>query len=174
MADGNVHLTVSAVGALASGPPIWWLSGSGTIACSFAAGMFTGIVLSPDLDYRDNVVPYKIMSILPPFGGKPWQNSWEPYRDNLSHRSPFTHWPILGTVVRLLYIALMALVEFTAVFAVWYIGSMRLAGEVLVPIITLSPRLSQWLLLVGLGGIAGLTVSDALPRQLIHCPPSTL
>ena len=56
--------------------------------------MFSGYVLSPDLDRHST--PYNR------WGYFKWY--WRPYQKVIKHRSPWSHWIILGTLIRLAYI----------------------------------------------------------------------
>ena len=66
-----------------------------------AAGfLFGGWMLGPDLDTHS--VHYKR------WGWLRW--IWLPYRGQVKHRSPLSHGPIIGTVVRVLYLLLWIIV----------------------------------------------------------------
>ncbi|MEB3314295.1 MAG: metal-binding protein [Cyanobacteriota bacterium] len=71
-----------------------------------------GWLLGPDLDIHS--VQYKRWGCLR------W--IWLPYRGSMRHRSPLSHWPIVGTVVRVVYVM------------VWFwllcVGSLALANEI--------------------------------------------
>lgn len=54
-----------------------------------------GVMLSPDLDIHSH--PYKR------WGWLRW--IWLPYRASIGHRSPLSHAPIIGTTLRVLYLA---------------------------------------------------------------------
>ena len=55
--------------------------------------LFAGLMFGPDLDLHSR--PYKRWG--------PLRFIWKPYQATLSHRSPFSHGPLLGTVVRVIY-----------------------------------------------------------------------
>jgi uncharacterized metal-binding protein len=65
------------------------------IAGSF---LFGGLMFGPDLDIHSN------QSIR--WGWLRWM--WQPYRKTISHRSILSHGPVIGTVGRLLYVGLWA------------------------------------------------------------------
>jgi uncharacterized metal-binding protein len=56
--------------------------------------LFGALMLGPDLDTRS--LHYRRWGIMR------W--IWIPYRGSLKHRSPFSHWPFIGTVVRVIYV----------------------------------------------------------------------
>jgi uncharacterized metal-binding protein len=56
--------------------------------------MISGYTLSPDLDRHST--PYNR------WGYFKWY--WRPYQKVIKHRSPWSHWIILGTAIRLIYI----------------------------------------------------------------------
>lgn len=64
--------------------------------CVSAGFLFGALMLGPDLDTRS--IHYKRWGVLR------W--IWIPYRGSLRHRSPLSHGPIVGTVVRVLYVLL--------------------------------------------------------------------
>ncbi|WP_346291586.1 metal-binding protein [Sphaerothrix gracilis] len=69
----------------------WWLTG--LVGMGF---LFGGFMFGPDLDVRS------LQSRR--WGWFRW--IWVPYRGSLKHRSRFSHGPIMGTVVRVLYLSL--------------------------------------------------------------------
>ena len=99
MASGRAHDHATWALALPFGA-LWWpwlgLPGAAVAGSSFLLG---GLLLSPDLDTRSNATrrwgPLRLL--------------WWPYRRGLSHRSLLSHTPLIGTAVRLLYLALVVL-----------------------------------------------------------------
>ena len=86
---------------------------SSTLTLLLLAGyLFGALMLGPDLDTRS--IHYKRWGVLR------W--IWIPYRGSLRHRSPVSHWPIVGTVVRVIYVLLWAFLL--------CLGSMALVNEV--------------------------------------------
>jgi len=79
---------------------LWWPA-LGPAGAAVAAGAFLvgGLWLSPDLDTRSNATrrwgPLRLL--------------WWPYRRLLSHRSLLSHSPLLGTTLRLFWLALLVL-----------------------------------------------------------------
>jgi uncharacterized metal-binding protein len=69
---------------------------------AFAFAALVGeLLLSPDLDHDSGARPYRRWG--------PLRIIWYPYQRLIPHRSPVSHWPILGTVGRLTYLAVLAL-----------------------------------------------------------------
>lgn len=98
MASGRAHDRATTWLALPFGLLCWpWLGLQGLLvgAAGFLVG---GLWLSPDLDTRSRATRrWGPLALL-----------WWPYRRLLSHRSAFSHTPLLGSAGRLLYLALAA------------------------------------------------------------------
>ena len=71
-----------------------------------AGGTMLGLILTPDLDVNAGSISENEVREISPFGENLWWVYWYPYRMVLPHRSPFSHWPVIGTLGRLLYITL--------------------------------------------------------------------
>ncbi|MBD2256278.1 metal-binding protein [Pseudanabaena sp. FACHB-2040] len=116
-----------------------WLTA--IVCCGFLLG---GWVFGPDLDIHS--VQYKR------WGWLRW--IWLPYRGQLRHRSPYSHGPIIGTVVRVLYFSLwVALFSLLAISLLNYLGHTALTWNDLRTNLSqgLQRYWPQWLaLLVGL------------------------
>ncbi|MGK7889214.1 MAG: metal-binding protein [Leptolyngbyaceae cyanobacterium] len=70
-------------------------TGNTTLTLAVATGfLLGGLLLGPDLDTRS--IHYKR------WGGLRW--IWLPYRHYIRHRSPLSHGPVLGTMVRVCYL----------------------------------------------------------------------
>jgi uncharacterized metal-binding protein len=99
MASGRHHDRATWLLALPFGG-LWWpalgLGGLGVASLAFLLG---GLLLSPDLDTRSN----------PSQRWGPLGLLWWPYRKLLRHRSLLSHSPLLGTAIRLAYLALLCL-----------------------------------------------------------------
>ena len=95
MASGRHHDRTTALLALPFG--LLWLPALGAPGLVVASGGFLlgGLWLSPDLDTRSNATRrWGPLGLL-----------WWPYRRLLSHRSLFSHSPVLGTGLRLAWLA---------------------------------------------------------------------
>lgn len=79
------------------------------VSLPLAAGCLTGIWVEPDLDV-DNLTRsrYSLINSRPPVSwfGWMWAAYWWPYGKAIKHRSPLSHWPIIGTFFRLLYLSI--------------------------------------------------------------------
>jgi uncharacterized metal-binding protein len=64
-----------------------------TSAIATVAMLFSGLMFGPDLDLDSK--PYRRWG--------PLKFLWKPYQAALPHRSKFSHGPILGTVIRIVY-----------------------------------------------------------------------
>lgn len=93
----NLGSTIGMVsGAFLTGAPdlvhLGWLVG----------GSLLGNFITPDLDLIENRRKWTLTKII-----------WYPYGILFRHRSAFSHWPILGTFIRLIYMALLGLIVAT-------------------------------------------------------------
>jgi uncharacterized metal-binding protein len=107
MASGRDHDRATWLLALPFGL-LWgpWL-GSAGVGCAGLGFLLGGLLLSPDLDTRSNCTrrwgPLRLL--------------WWPYRRCLSHRSVFSHSPLLGSAGRLAYLAGIGLLAAAALQA---------------------------------------------------------
>lgn len=68
-------------------------------------GLALGVILSPDLDVNDGYIGlYVLRKLHLPW--MLWRGFWWPYSMLVPHRSPISHWPILGTAIRIVYLGL--------------------------------------------------------------------
>lgn len=78
--------------------------------------LFSGLMLGPDLDIHS--VQFKR------WGWFRW--IWLPYRHSVRHRSPLSHGPITGTVIRVLYLigwlGLITLLVASLINEIWQLG----------------------------------------------------
>lgn len=73
----------------------------------YVAGCFTGLLITPDLDINNgNISDTFIRRAFPP-AQIVWRLFWTPYAILLPHRSPLSHFPFLGTLLRIGYIFLL-------------------------------------------------------------------
>lgn len=72
------------------------------------AHLFSGLMLSPDLDVGTGSYPYRRWG--------PFRVVWQPYMRAIGHRSRLSHGPVVGTFLRLAYLGLVAAVAY-ALFA---------------------------------------------------------
>ena len=110
MSDGKTHAVATAVlGGIAT--PVLFRMGGATFATSlaFAAGCLAGLVINPDLDIRhtthsEDVLRHSIGGVAAGL----WFGLWWPYSHLIPyHRHLLSHFPLVGTTLRLLYLALI-------------------------------------------------------------------
>ena len=122
MSTGRIHALATVVVAGASGPLLVSLGHTPLpAAASFMGGCMLGLVINPDLDIRrpthaEDVVRSTMGRLLAWL----WYALWWPYAHFIPrHRHPLSHFPVLGTLVRVLYlILLLSLVWFGLGFLV--------------------------------------------------------
>jgi len=118
--DRITYLCTPAVGLTTYGVLNWLRNRSSSstetgflAALTAGAFLFGGLWLSPDLDiYSD---PFKR------WGWLRW--IWLPYQNNVVHRSWISHGPIIGTLLRLLYLGL-----WISLFALLLLALLRILG----------------------------------------------
>ncbi len=109
MPNGNVHNLSTA--ALAAALPAAALA-AGLLppgrALVLSAGCLVGMLISPDLDVDHGNISYRLvrrsMGCLP---GALWKLFWLPYARLIPHRSWMSHGPVVGTLLRLMYLFLV-------------------------------------------------------------------
>lgn len=106
MPDGHIHARATAIVAIAA-PLILYRAGVANTAHAayVSAGALTGILVSPDLDLMENGnLSLAIIRKRSHFLAWLWKIFWYPYA-RVHHHRGMSHWPIIGTVVRVLYLA---------------------------------------------------------------------
>jgi len=110
MASGVTHTRDSLILAGASVTGLLLVRAPIEVVVLVPVGCLLGTLITPDLDLNNECMPYRVAQIL---GGTPlrmvWRLIWFPYSRAFSHRSVWTHTPILGTVLRILYLLLLYL-----------------------------------------------------------------
>lgn len=109
MPSGKVHTRVTA----------WLAVAMAAVSPEDAAGVLTGVLLSPDLDVDRGYYGLYIIRVL--WGDaaeRIWQAYWQPYAKLMPHRSILSHVPGLSTAVRLAYLAAPAVIILVALQAV--------------------------------------------------------
>lgn len=147
MATGKRHAAATLVLSPVTAGGTWWLTGGDLTATVIAGtGCLSGLFISPDLD-MESVTISEYWLVRWTLGlGWLWVMLWYPYAVIAKHRGWFSHTPLIGTMGRVLYIALIylgitILLRYffeIMLFPFWGLLSWR-----------------QWLILVG-----GLTISD--------------
>lgn len=75
--------------------------GSFEAALPVFVGSVIGTIVTPDYDLNANL-PHSILTDIPIFG-RLWKGMWRPYQEIVGHRSFFSHFPVVGTGGRALY-----------------------------------------------------------------------
>lgn len=108
MASGRTHARWATVTAL--GLTAWGMSaamqGEGAAGLAVAAGGWLGWLIDPDLDHEQmrTHTEWRIYRTLGKWPGRLWQALWAPYGVLIPHRSPWSHMPVLGTLIRAAYL----------------------------------------------------------------------
>lgn len=106
MPSGKTHDQLTWIGLPLSLLGSWLLSQDLLLSLLLGGSfVFAGLMFSGDLDVKS--VQYKR------WGWLRW--IWIPYQRGISHRSPLSHGPVLGTLTRLLYLSIWVL----ALFWIW-------------------------------------------------------
>ena len=142
MPSGKAHARDSIMLSVIVAPVALYATHDPLASVAISVGCLAGIPLSPDLDLHVRTVAESL-----PIVGRVWQVIWFPYERAIPHRSWLSHFPIVGTIGRLAYLATV----------VW-----------LVCHVIVSPSLS-WLYIaesmyaspVALYAIGGLLISDS-------------
>ena len=131
------------------------------VSISFLIG---GLMLGPDLDIHS--VQYKR------WGPIRW--IWLPYQIAIKHRSPFSHGPVIGTLLRIIYLSIwLALLAFVGIEVMNYFWDAQLTWQdtVRTPFrYFLKTYLIEWTAIViglELGSISH-SVSDSLGSNFIR------
>jgi uncharacterized metal-binding protein len=154
MSSGKVHALATVAAAGIATPALALLAGQPvTTAAAFAAGCLAGLVVTPDLDvrYRDTHAETVVRRSGGCVAGALWNLLWLPYAYLIPrHRHWSSHAPVIGTALRLVYLALIL-----ALFW-WGLGAL-LRGILTLPDL---PRLAltpaTW------WALGGLALADAL------------
>ena len=106
MASGKTHKLVTEIATI----PVIVLGLMYTdIETAFLAGLgcMVGVIITPDLDQEGiNMVEWQIVKKTKGLGFL-WLMFWYPYAIAVPHRAFISHFPLVGTFVRLLYIAII-------------------------------------------------------------------
>lgn len=136
--DGWWHSMITVVIAVMLFITVYFIYGLKP-AAYVALGCLFNLVMGPDLDqgsitYNEKMVGY--IPVLGPLAQKVWIVIWAPYAVLIPHRSPLSHFPILGTIIRLSYLlfAICCIISITFVIplnASFYVISSKLFEEYL-------------------------------------------
>lgn len=88
MASGKAHTKATIILSILTTPLIYYY-------LLIPIGVILGLWFSPDLDTRSD--PYNRWG--------PLKIIWWPYQAIFNHRSPWTHLPIISTIIRIIYVS---------------------------------------------------------------------
>ena len=137
----------SLVAAIPAGVAAWYLTADIAGALAVMAGCASGVLIMPDLDTAEGktVEAERIVGKVVLVGGL-WSAYWFPYAKVFKHRSKISHFPCIGTAIRLLYLTIPFLI-----LALWQGWALAIPAW-------LWPR------------AAGLAISDILHWLMDGCP----
>lgn len=104
MASGASHAKASIIASIPAGLIVGISLGSIFYGLGTSLGSILGIALTPDLDQEmTTFFEWKLMKKAGPLAFL-WMLAWSPYALIIPHRSFWSHFPVIGTVLRLTYI----------------------------------------------------------------------
>lgn len=98
MPSGNVHSVATTAGAITLAFVMAGAEFSTPEILATFGGYMTTLVVNPDLDLNTRR-PRKFLPWM-------WWIFWYPYSRSVKHRSPFSHWPVIGTLLRVTYLSI--------------------------------------------------------------------
>ena len=105
MPSGKVHNTVTLLATPLVCVSAYGISEDAVTVLCVGVGMLSGLVLTPDLDVdngsRSN---YHIRKWFGNVAEKIWRIYWYPYAKIIPHRSALSHFPVISTLIRVLYL----------------------------------------------------------------------
>lgn len=107
MPSGKVHAVTTLLVASFSGPALVAVGQPVEHAISFVGGNLLGLLVNPDLDVDSgNRSHYYLRNTTGCLGAAAWYVFWYPYAQLVRHRSPLSHMPVVGTLLRVAYLSL--------------------------------------------------------------------
>jgi len=121
--DGRTHNAVTLAATVPTFAVATYLTRDPGLGALAAAGCLTNTVMGPDLDHEKVTENELVLWRVSPVVGVPYSLMWLPY-SHLPHRSPLSHWPVVGTLGRLLYVAAWLLLAqlLLGVDAFWFLA----------------------------------------------------
>lgn len=142
MPRGSTHSKATFLLAAAGGALTYHLGHPLPHVLALSGGALVGLVITPDLDVDEGCISNDIIR---KSAGKwiehLWAFFWQPYARLLPHRSRLSHFPVIGTALRLAYIAIIP------ALAWWFTGGMFA-----------QPAFPAW----GWWAVGGLALADTL------------
>lgn len=130
MSDGRTHGLVTGVLSLPCG--VLATAATGSLLCGAAgtAGCLFGLICDPDLDQPGITrAEGRILSSPLWMLGVAWFVIWYPYGRLIPHRHMISHWPIVGTGGRILYLGVVGLLVYWLILSAWPIAGDWLAAQ---------------------------------------------
>jgi uncharacterized metal-binding protein len=125
MSKGIVHARATLALAAAGGLFAYTQGQPLPQVLALAGGTLSGLLLTPDLDVDDGCISNEIVrNVLGRRAERAWALFWRPYGLMLPHRSRLSHLPVLGTAIRLIYLAILPAL-------IWWLTNAALAAGVL-------------------------------------------
>lgn len=123
MANGKTHDSITIAIAACSSMATLAATSSISSALLVGAGCLLGIFVGPDLDQESiNGSEWRIVKAT--FGlGFLWVMFWYPYALFFKHRSFGSHFPVVSTFIRLLYLSIIPFV-----ISLWFPGAFAILG----------------------------------------------
>ena len=136
MPSGRTHAIATVITAGVAGPLLYLYAGSNmAVSAAGSLGCAAGLLLTPDLDVQTGSLSFTLMrrslrdlkgigAVLAFF----WQWFWQPYARLIPrHRHPLSHFPVIGTAGRLIYLILVAGALYWMAQSLWlFTGSILL------------------------------------------------
>lgn len=111
MSSGRAHKRASFILAPVAAAGIGWLTRSVGAGLWAGAGCAAVVLVTPDLDQEGiSAGEWDLVQAFGPLGsvGFLWLAYWHPYAWAIPHRSPWSHLPVFGTLLRVLYLVPLA------------------------------------------------------------------
>ncbi len=108
MASGKLHTLASIAATVPTAVVTGAVTGDVGLAALAGLGCASGVFLSPDLDVDGRSESELILWRAAVPLGVAFTLAWGPYAVLIRHRSPLSHLPVLGTLLRVGYLALWA------------------------------------------------------------------
>lgn len=122
MPGGKVHSAIT-LATLSGVLSPWLVVNLGGNEYMYAAGVVTGLLVTPDLDIDKGNFSDTILRRVSLPAQLFWRMAWTPYGKAIPHRSHLSHFPFLGTLLRLGYILLVVnLINFLSFAIMQYFG----------------------------------------------------
>ena len=153
MSNGKAHMVATLMLSIPTTVIVTMMTENPYMGLSALIGTLMGIPINPDLDMQ-TVTTSKQLVVKYTFGiGYLWLMMWYPYALVIPHRSWASHTPIIGTVLRIVYLYLWLVVATVSADAMGYPQWVQIIG-----------RWMAWVAISDMGrcAIIALMAADAL------------